>query len=93
MYPEYWNSDYDPEEEEERRFVINSIAKQLLIGRITDDNPSDTNGFTALEQILVYELAIDDPVELAVAKEKINCRINELSGGCNMALENWESLL
>lgn len=64
--------------------LLNYIAENVFLGRITDDNPSDINGLTSLEQLLYYELEFDDYKDFCDTKNSVLSRVMDLRGGCNM---------
>lgn len=54
------------------------IADAVLWRQITDDNPSDINGYTALEQVIMYEFNIDDDEDIEDIKDEIICLARDL---------------
>ncbi|OGC35980.1 hypothetical protein A2369_02735 [candidate division WS6 bacterium RIFOXYB1_FULL_33_15] len=62
------------------------IADAIICKDITDDNPSLTNGCTALEQLIMYEFEIYEIEEIVNKKEEI------ISFAMDLELdEDWEA--
>lgn len=74
---EYDNSD---SREEIIADVIEDISYYFAAGDITDDNPSEVNGYTSLEEILLFELAeyLNETIELDRIKAQIVLRAWEI---------------
>lgn len=75
----------DPESERgsrEEKANIEAIKKRIAIGilnrDITDDNPSDENGYTGLEQIIIYEFPENGEMYLEELKEDIIAKAQEI---------------
>lgn len=64
--------------------LLNYIAENVFLGRITDDNPSNINGLTSLDQLLYYELEFDDDKDFCDTKNSVLSRVIDLRGGSNM---------
>lgn len=54
---------------------MEEIAESLLKGYVTDDNPSPLNGFTGLEQLILFEMGEDLPEELPLYIVKAQIKI------------------
>ncbi len=75
----------DPESERgsrQEKANIEAIKKRIAIGilnrDITDDNPSDENGYTGLEQIIIYEFPEKGEMFLEELKEDIIAKAQEI---------------
>jgi hypothetical protein len=70
---------YSEGEKRFRECLVAQIAEKVSTGDITDDNPSPTNGYTSLEQLLRFSFLITDDETLYKLKESVNEEVNKCS--------------
>ncbi len=73
--------------------IFKQLASDLLLNRVTDDNPSPTNGLTGYEQTIASVLGYSpsrDYNQIQIVKKKVLGRMFDLQGGAY--LENVDSL-
>ena len=67
-----YSPEENPEEQNQREQSIKTrIAMGVLVRDISDDNPSDTNGYTGLEQVIMYCFETEDYTLIQDLKEEI----------------------
>ncbi len=85
------DDDFDKELDQE---VIMDLAMDYIWGEVTDDNPSNENGLSGLEQVIAYafDLGQDDKEAIKKFKYRVFARVSELNGGCDMSDSEFFSL-
>ncbi len=76
---------FDPESEhgdshDSQEFLKERIALGYLFRDISDDNPSRLNGYTGLDQVIMYSFETYNPIEVEILKAEIISLAQELDG-------------
>jgi len=79
--------DYDSEDGAMlEKHLIRNLALKVIEGLLTDDNPSEENNLTGLEQTIAYVFIFSkgDKNTIKGMKKRVYGKINDLNGGCKI---------